>query len=214
MGGEFVLVGGVDEFAFFFLDVGKQVVKLGGVLLFEKRLDELAGFGETADEEIGESEVVTVFVGHRIDALRGAKISDRFGKFACVRVEFTEIVIGVKVLRFELSGSFEMSFGLIELTEAGEVGGEIGLGSGGTGLEADSFFEMLRGLDILGLRGIDQAEELMDLEAFWDGGEELFELRGGFGVMSRVVLGYGGLEVAIEAVGGSRSRGLVGRERR
>jgi hypothetical protein len=54
------------------------------------------------------------------------------------------------------------------------------------------------GFGVLRLGGVDKAQEFMDLEAVWDFGQELFELRGGFGEAAGVVLRDGGLEGAVE----------------
>lgn len=57
------------------------------------------------------------------------------------------------------------------------------------------------GFDVLGLRGIDEAQEFMDLETLRRLGEKGFELGGGFGEVACVVLSDGGLEFLVQELG-------------
>ena len=73
---------------------------------------------------------------------------------------------------------------------------------------------MRAGLGVLGLRGIVEAEEFVELEAFRRRWEQFFENGGGFGVVVGFVLAYGLLEEAIEIGIRGISRDLSLRPRR
>jgi hypothetical protein len=59
---------------------------------------------------------------------------------------------------------------------------------------------MFLSFGILGLGGVDEAEELMDLKALGRLGQKLFELGSCFSELSGVVLRYGSLKLAIEVL--------------
>lgn len=198
VGGGLEFLDGRNKVAGFLFDFREEVVELGGVFLLEESLDELAGVGKAIGEEISEGKVVAVVVYGRIGELRALEIGDGFPEFAGAGVEFAEIVIGVVGVGFEGEGLFELRLGKVGLAEVEKIVAEIGARGGGIGLEAHGLFEVIVGLVVERLRGVDEAEEFVDLEALGELREELFELGGGFGVMAGFVLGDSGLEFLVE----------------
>jgi hypothetical protein len=61
---------------------------------------------------------------------------------------------------------------------------------------------MFQGLGILGLGGVDEAKEFMDVKALWCEGKNFFELGRCLGKLSGIVLRYGGLKLPIEVLAG------------
>ncbi len=193
-------IGGSDEIAGFFLDFGEKVVEFGGVPELEERLDEVARVRKAIGEEIGEREVVAVIVSGRIRAVGAFEAGDGDGDFIGADVEFAEIVVGVVGVGFKSDGLFELQLGEIGLAELQEIVAKIGARRSGIGLEADGGLKVIMSLVVHGLRGIDEAEEFVDIEALRNLRKELLELGGGFGIVAGFVLGNGGLEVAIEII--------------
>ena len=171
-----------------------------GVFYLEEGLNKLARFWQAIAEEIGEGEVVTVVVGGRIGVLGAFEIGDGFGELVGAGVEFAEIVIGVVGTGIEGDGFFELGLGEIGLAELNQnVARDWCAAEAEFGFEADGGLEMLKGLVVLRLRCIDEAEEFVEFETLRGLGEEFFELGGGFGIMAGFILSDGGLEIAIQA---------------
>ena len=99
-GGE--LVGGVEIFAFGFVDATQQVVDLAGVVRGAQRFCGLTGFGQFACEQSGEGEIVAVLVGRGTCVLRGFKQGHRFRDAVLADAEFAEVVVRVVVAGIEL----------------------------------------------------------------------------------------------------------------
>ncbi len=91
-----------------------------------------------------------------------------------------------------------------------EVRSEIGSGGCRVRLQSHRRLEVFQSLGILGLCGVDEAQELMDVEALWRLGQKFFELVGCLGKLSGVVLGYGGLKLAIEVLAWSVFGSVLG----
>ena len=85
--------------------------------------------------------------------------------------------------------------GQIDFPDADQVGGEVGSGRGGVRLQANCLLEMRIGFRVLRLRGIDHAEEFVDVEALGNLAQKAFELLGSFGEVAGVVIREGGLKL-------------------
>ena len=151
-------------------------------------------------EKIGERQVVSIVVGGRVNTLGTLEIWHSFGDFLGLDIELAEVVVGVKTLRLELGGLLKLLSGAIELSQTDEIGGEIGPCGCGAGVQPNGFLKVSVGGGVLGLRGVNQAQKLVNLKAFRDLLEQTLELCGGFGVVPRVILSNGRLELMVEAL--------------
>ncbi len=197
--GDFEFVGGGDEIAVFFFDLGEQIVEFGRVFFLQEVLHDRARWFQAPGEQVGEGEIVTVVVGGRIDMLRFLEERRGVSNFSGTNVNFAKIVVGVEIFRLELHRFAELLFGWTCLSQAHQIGGQIGPGRGGIWIESNGFLEVFVGFGVLGLGGINQAEQLVNVEAFRNARKQLFQFRGGFGEMPGVVLGDGRLKFAVEA---------------
>ena len=151
-----------------------------------------------AGEEVRERQVIAIVVGSRADALRLLQIRNRIADFLRLRIKLPKIVVRVVVFWVELSSFLELLSSLLELSQPYEIGGEIGMRGSGLRIQPDGLFKMrIRG-NVLRLCGVDQAKQFVDFEISRNFVNEVLELRGGFGVVPRIVLSDGRLELAIE----------------
>ena len=123
------------------------------------------------------------------------------GNFSGTNVNFAQIVVCVEIFRLELHRFAELLFGWSRFAQADEIGGKVGSGRRRSWIEANRLFKVFAGLGVLRLGGIDKPEQFVDFETFRDAFEKLFQFCRRFREMAGVVLGDGGLKVAIEVRG-------------
>ncbi len=128
----------------------------------------LPGVVESSGGQVGERQVVTVVVGGWVDALGILEKGHGIGDFFGLDVELAEVVIGVKVSRIEFGGLLELFSGTIHLSQADEIGGEIGPSGGGAGVQTHCFLKVRVGVGVLGLRGVNQTQKFVNFKAFRD----------------------------------------------
>ena len=158
----------------------------------------LASVGKTPGEKVGERQIIAIVVGGWLKPLSTLKIRHGIGDLFGLDVKLGEVVIGVKVLRLELGGLLELFTGTIDLSQADEVGGEIGPGGGGIRVQPDGFLKVGVGRGVLRLCRVNHAKKFVNFKAFRDLLEQVLQLCGGFGVVCRVILSDGRLEFVIE----------------
>src|SRR6266478_846225 len=163
---QFVFVGGCNEFAVFFFHFAKEVVQLGGVLLLQETLKKLASISEASSDNVGERQIVAVVVRVGLDALGLLQIRSGRGDLSASDVQLAKVVIGVVIPGLELKRFLELLFGKGKFFPAREVSGQIRSGRSRVRLQAHSLFQVRGGLGILRLRGIDQSQQFVNLEAF------------------------------------------------
>ena len=125
-------------------------------------------------------------------------------------VKLAQIVVGVEVFRFELNRLPEFHSCQFRLSQAHQVGRQVGSGGCGIRLQAHCLLQVRAGFRVLRLRGIDQAQEFVDIEAFGDFAHQASSRWAASGEMARFVLRHGGLEFTVQV----RSLSLGGHRRR
>ena len=135
--GDFVFICGRHEFAVFLFHFSQQVVQFRSVFSLQEMLEQLPGVGEPAGLNVSQGQVVAVIVGSRIDLLSLFEERSGLGDFPSANVGFTQVVVGIKAPRLKLDGFLELLGGEIELSQAGQIGGEVRSGRRRVRLEED-----------------------------------------------------------------------------
>jgi hypothetical protein len=154
----------------------------------------LLGLGWSLGVEIGKAEVIAIVVSGRIDALPLLKELYGFRKPSSLNVEFAKVVVGLVITGLEGKRFAELLFRWGELAKANKVGGKVRVSGRRVRFQADGLFEVLAGLRVLLLCGIDQAQKFMNLKTIRNRLEQAIELRRGFGVAGGFILSDRGLE--------------------
>ena len=100
-------------------------------------------------------------------------------------------MVGIEVPGFELDGLLELGFGKVQLSQARQIGRQVGPGRGRIRFQAHGRLQVLPGLGILRLRGIDQSQEFVHLKAFGHLANERLQLRRSLGKVAGLILGHG-----------------------
>ena len=128
-------------------------------------MHQLPGICELSGKKVSEGQIVAVVVGRRIDFLGLTEKGCRLGDFSGTDVKLTQVVVGVEVSRFELNCLPEFHSRQFHLSQAHQVGRQVGSGGRGIRFQAYRILQVRAGFRVLRLRGIDQAQEFMDFEA-------------------------------------------------
>src|SRR5689334_7341153 len=120
-------------------------------------------------------------------------------------IKLAQIVVGVEILRIELDRLAEFHSGRFRLYQAHQVGRQVGPGGCGIRFQAHRLPQMRAGFRVLRLRGIDQAQELMDIEAGRDLAQQALQFDCRLGEAARFVLRYSRLEFTVEVLSGLTS---------
>ena len=125
----------------------------------------MPGIRKPPGQNISQSQIVAVVVGRRIDSLGLLEKGRGIGHFSRPDIKLTQVVVGVEVPRFELSRLPEFHSRQFHLSQAHEIGGQIGSGGRRIRLQAYRTLKVRAGFRVLRLRGIDQSQEFVDFEA-------------------------------------------------
>ena len=119
-------------------------------------------------------------------------------------------MVGVEVCRIELSRLLELQSGEVNLSQAHQVGRQVGSGGRGIRFQAYRSLQVRAGFRVLRLRGIDQSQQLVDVEALRKFAHQALQPLGGFGKVAGFILRYSGLELTLQTRFGASAASIDG----
>lgn len=142
---------------------------------------------QSSGHHVGQREVVAIVVGGGLELLRLFEIRQSFRNGSLADINFAEIVIRFVIIGIEFRGFCELFLRQFHFSQSSIVRREIGTCFDRAGIQSHGFGQVCVRFRVFGLRGVDQAKQLLHFKRFRHFFYELLERRHGFRVLSRFI---------------------------